>query len=268
MFRARYVTKVLLGLALAAGCQSSARAALATFTWNPAGASPALSLAGSAFTANGINATHYFYAVQPTSGPFPETFLERIQGFTLGSAPVSTPGLNGSPGAAGSYGLYLTLQASFEIIAGVNTFHSLDVSLIADPGNNNGTASSTTSGLSFSNTGATGAADDVTLATGSLSSASLALIAGTRNAHFLETIHAAAGETGFFVTPLTAFDLIEEFLTSPASVFTTAPGPGGSTIQMVNGGTALIDIQVPEPASLALLCSALGGLILARRRNT
>ncbi len=267
---ARSVINVLLGLTLTTGCLGTAQAELATFTWNPAGASPALALAGSAFTADSINATHYLYAVQPASGPFPETFLERVQGFTRGGAAVSTPGLNGTPGAAGSYGLYFTLQANFEFVAGVPTFHTLDVSLIADPGNNNGTASSTPSGLAFSNTGATGSADDITLATGSLFSASLAFnpATGARNAHFLETFRAVASESGFFTTPLTAFNLIEEFLTTPASAFSTAPGPGGSTIQMVNGATALIDIQVPEPASLALLCSALGGLLMIRRRNT
>ena len=268
MTRARSVANALLGLLMAAGCHSAARADLATFTWNPVGASPALGLAGSVFTADRINASHYLYTVQPTSGPFPETFIERVQGFTLGGAAVTTPGLNGTPGAAGSYGLYFAYQANFEFVGGVPTFHSLDVALKADPGNNDGTVASTASGVAFSNTGATGAADDVTLATGALSSASLALIAGTRNAHFLDTFRAVAGEGGFFATPLTGFNLLEAFLTTPASAFSTAPGLNGSTIQMVNGGTAVFDIQVPEPTSMLILGSALGGLIMARRRNT
>ena len=121
-------------------------------------------------------------------------FLEQVQGFSLGGAAVSTPGpLNGTPrSAAGSYGLYFTLLANFENIGGVNTFHSLDVSLMGDPGNHNGTVSSTPSGLAFSNTGTTGANDDIKLATGSLVSTSLALINGTRHAHFVETANAVA----------------------------------------------------------------------------
>ena len=257
-----------VGAAIAAIGLGTAYASTVPFTWAPDQATPPLGLAGSAFTADSINATHYLYAVQPTSGPFPEMFLERVQSFTLGSAAVSTPGLNGTPGATGSYGLYFTLLANFENIGGVNTFHSLDLSLMGDPGNNNGTVSSTPSGLSFSNTSATGAEDDITLATGSLVSTSLALIAGTRHAHFVETANAVASETGFFTTPLTTTDLFEEFLTTPASAFSTSPGPGRSTIQMVNGGTAVIDIQqVPEPVSLTLLGSGLACLILIRRRR-
>ena len=266
--RERTLRAAFLSLILAAGGHSAAQADLVTFTWNPAGASPALGLAGPAFTADGINAAHYFQAVVPASGPFPETFIEPVRTFTLGGAAVSTPGLNGTPGAAGSYGLYFTYQANFEFVGGVPTFHSLNVALKADPGNNNGTVSSTASGVAFSNSGATGTADDVTLATGALFSATLALnvATGTRNAHFLDSFQSVAGEGGFFVTPLTGFNLLEAFLTTPASVFSTAPGPNGSTIQMVNGGTSVFDVQVPEPASLLLLGSGLGLMAALRRR--
>src|SRR3954454_6922666 len=184
---------ILTGLISAAQPWGSAAfAGPAPVSWD------ASSLGGTQVTADTINASHYLYAVQPAGGgPFPETFLERVQSFTLGGTTVSPPGLNGPPGAAGSYGLYFTLNANFENVGGVNTFHSLAVSLIADPGNNNGTVSSTPSGLSFSNTGGTGAADDITLATGSLVSASLALIVGTRHADFVETFQAAPGESAF-----------------------------------------------------------------------
>ena len=88
----------ILGLALSAGSTTAANAALQTFTWNPAGTSPALGAAGSAFTADTINATNYLFTSQPPSGPFPETFIQPIQGFKLAGASVSAPGLNGAAG--------------------------------------------------------------------------------------------------------------------------------------------------------------------------
>src|ERR1700733_943744 len=258
-------------VAVAAFCAPTpAMADVVTFTWDPAGALPALSAPASAFTADHIDTKNYLYAVQPSGGvgPFPEFFTLRVQQFDQGGAAVSTPGLNGTAGAAGSYGLYFNITANFERIAGVNTFHSLDIALMADPGNNDGASSSTPSGLSFANTGATGAADDFVLATGSLLSAQLQLDAdGTRHAHFVETFQSAPGEAGFFSTPLSQFAMIEEFLTTPSSTFSTAPGPGGSTIQMVNGGDGAIDLRVPEPASLMLLASGLAAFALVRRRR-
>jgi hypothetical protein len=258
-------------VAVAAFCATTpAMADVVTFTWDPAGALPALSAPASAFTADHIDTKNYLYAVQPSGGvgPFPEFFTLRVQQFDQGGAAVSTPGLNGTAGAAGSYGLYFNITANFERIAGVNTFHSLSIALMADPGNNDGASSSTPSGLSFANTGATGAADDFVLATGSLLSAQLQLDAdGTRHAHFVETFQSAPGEAGFFSTPLSQFAMIEEFLTTPASTFSTSPGPGDSTIQMVNGGDGAIDLRVPEPASLMLLTSGLAAFALVRRRR-
>jgi PEP-CTERM motif len=258
-------------VAVAAFCATTpAMADVVTFTWDPAGALPALSAPASAFTADHIDTKNYLYAVQPSGGvgPFPEFFTLRVQQFDQGGAAVSTPGLNGTAGAAGSYGLYFNITANFERIAGVNTFHSLSIALMADPGNNDGASSSTPSGLSFANTGATGAADDFVLATGSLLSAQLQLDAdGTRHAHFVETFQSAPGEAGFFSTPLLQYAMIEEFLTTPSSTFSTAPGPGGSTIQMVNGGDGAIDLRVPEPASLMLLASGLAAFALVRRRR-
>jgi PEP-CTERM motif len=264
-------TKVAsIAVAVAAFCAATpAMADVVTFEWDPTGALPALSTPGSAFTADNIETTNYLYAVQPPGGvgAFPEFFTLRVQQFDHGGAVVSTPGLNGTAGATGSYGLYFNIAADFERIAGVNTFHSLDIALMADPGNNDGASSSTPSGLSFANTGATGAADDFALATGSLLSAQLQMDAdGTRHAHFVETFQSAPGEADFFSTPLSQFLMIEEFLTTPLSTFSTSPGPGGSTIQMVNGGDGAIDLRVPEPASLMLMGTGLLGLLGLRGR--
>ena len=86
--------------------------------------------------------THYLYDVSPS--PITPTdiytvhFLEPITGFTLTGGPVATPGLNGPPGAAGSYGLYLTMQRrSTEAVGPPDNYHYLgrQVALMLDPGN-------------------------------------------------------------------------------------------------------------------------------------
>jgi hypothetical protein len=254
----------------------AARAGTA-FTWDPAAASPALAGAGSAFTADTINGIDYLRDIGPKANPspviYPVSFIEQITGFKLNGAPVATPGLNGTPGAPGSYGLYLTMQWQTQAIGPPNTYQYLSgqVSLMADPGNHDGAVSSTTSGLSFANTSATGTADDITLATGSLVSGhfEFSQIPGIRNvSDFVETFQPAAAAGGFFVTPLSPHELIEEVLTVPTPAFMTAPYPPDATLQygLLNGGIAVISLTVPEPASILMLGSGLIGLAALRHR--
>jgi len=271
---------VLASAILAAGTvPQTALAGVATFTWDPAGAIPALSGGGSAFTADAIQGGHYLHSVQPvTTAPMPQPtylvdFIEQINSFTLHGAPVATPGLNAKPGGAGSYGLYLAMQAVTQYVGppSIYDYHSMSVRLMADPGNENGAVMSTMAGLGFANTGPTGAEDDITLATGSLVSGHFTLnpTPDIRSIGvFEQTLQAAPGEAGFFVTPLSPFGVIEEVLTTlPANIMVVPdPGEPGYTITTLNGGTAAIGLRVPEPASLTVLCGGLVALSLLRRR--
>jgi hypothetical protein len=233
----------------------------ATFTFDPSQAIPALAGPGSAFTADSMMLTNYLYAVShPPNGITPEHFIQTIDGFTLGGSPVNAPGLNAS------YGLYFELLGSGQPIGGAFTFSFLDIELKADVGYDNGTPSSNLTGLTFSN--AAGVANDVTLATGSMISASLAFnpATGVRSAHFLESLEPAPGQSGFFVDSVEG---IEIFLTTPPSAFLASPQPDGTTIITVNGGvgtaTLQVPVLVPEPSTLMLILGGLIALPFARR---
>src|SRR5207248_6934595 len=147
--------------------------ALPSFTWDPSRTNPPLSGAGSAFTADTILTTNYLHAVNQTNGSFQEEFVFHIDAFQLGDQVVTTPGLNSAPGATGSYGLYFAVSATGLPTSGAAMFGTLNISLMGDPGNNNGAITAATSGVSFANTGATGPADDITLGSGTLVSAML-----------------------------------------------------------------------------------------------
>ena len=248
---------VALGMIQALALASAASAGPIVFTWDPSKATPALAGPGSAFTADTIDMTTFLHSVNQSNGSFVEDFIFPVNGFELNGLPVAAPGLNSS------YGLYFTIHATGP--GAGTTFSTLNIALMGDPGHNNGPVSSTPPGVSFSNTGPTGAADDITLGTGTLVSGVLSFdpVTGTRHAHFVEAFSPAPNETAFFVP---AGGLLEEFLTTPPSAFSSVPGSNNTTINMVNGGISQADFA-PEPASVLLWGSSLFGLALIRRRT-
>ena len=254
-----------------------------TFTWNPALASPALAGPGSAFTADGIAVTNYLHSVNTNDfvtlrQNFVEQFIQPITGFTLGGNPVTATGFNSS------YGLYFAISATgyFPINTsgspiGPATFNNLDMSLMADVNHDDGTVSSTLSGVAFSNPA--GVLNDVTLATGSLVSAALSRnpVTNVRNAHFVDSFVPETAQAAFFVSPTYALHWDEFLTTLPDALHVVQVDPPPpdlppvTTVQMVNGdqgSTGQVSL-VPEPGSSVLLLTALAasGLAVVRRRS-
>ena len=245
----------------------SAVFAIPAFTWDPSNSTPPLSGSGSAFTADTVLMTHYLHSVVQPTGLFQEELVFDIDAFQLGGQTVATPGFNSTPGLSGSYDLYFLITATGQL-APATTFDMLSISLIGDPGNNNGAITASASGISFSNTGPTGVADDILLGTGTLESAAMTFdpITGVRRAHFVESFQPVPGQAAFFVSP-TAFPIrLEQFLTTPPSTFSAVPGPEGTTIITVNGGTSVANFT-PEPGALILVVTGLLCLCLTARRG-
>jgi hypothetical protein len=174
------------------------------------------------------NASTFLRSVNQTDGSFSERFLMPITGFENNGQPVVPKGFEKS------YGLYLTIEAT-----GKGTmFDSLNLTLWADPKANDGTPSvSEISDPSFSN----GTRGDFALAHGTLASATLMQDAtGTRHANFVEDLTPTLAGTLLSGGSLRPDTLLQEQLTSPASVLTATPQADGTTVNLLQGGTAKI----------------------------
>ncbi len=190
--------------------------------------------AGKPVTFDQFDTTTYLHSDNAADGSFVEHFILQVNGFELNGSPVTLPGFGSH------YGMYFLIDAAGSATA----FASLNVALMVDPGNNDGTPSATQQGIGFSN----GTHGDFAVATGTMVSASLSQDAqGTRHANFVEQIMPTAAGEKIFGGSLAANDLLQELLTTPANVRSQFLLPGGASINLVNGGAGHAELM-PQTA--------------------
>jgi hypothetical protein len=194
--------------------------------------------------ADTLNATTYLHSVVQPNNAFSLQWLMPVAGFEANGQPVMPPGCDKA------YDLYLTIDASG--VLGSNgappLYTSANVTLWADPKANDGTPSSAVgSGATFSN----GQTNDIVLATGSLVSATMSMdpTTGVRSATYVETMTPTLDGTILLRGSIPTGSQLTEQFTTPADTFQALPQSDGTTVDLVNGGSATITLNT---GSLAL----------------
>lgn len=193
--------------------------------------------------ADTLDTNNYLRAVitpSPTGGTMGTVdFLMPVTGFENNGQPVTPAGFDKQ------YGLFLTIDQTnlgTDPSLPPTTFTSVNITLWADPGNNDGTPSvSETSDPAFSN----GLTNDIVLATGSMVSASMSLDPTTmlRTADFVDSMTPTLAGTVLLGGSIKLGALLEVKTTSPPDTFQSYPQPDGGLINLVDGGTAQVTLD-------------------------
>lgn len=174
-----------------------------------------------------------FSVVQP-DGTFVAHRIDPVTGFSLSGSPVVPPGFGPA------YSLYFDITDTGVSTPTSLSFTSSTFRLMLDPGNHDGAVTSTVNGVTFANTGSSGAADDIVLGTGSMASGVAAFdpSTGIRTTHFVENFVPTPG--GSPLSPLLNSAAVFDFLnTTPAGGLVNTPGANGTIIQTINAGTGI-----------------------------
>jgi hypothetical protein len=193
-----------------------------------------------------MNASNFLREVVQPDGSAVLNFLMPVTGFDY-QGQSTTPG-----GYGKDYDLYLTINATHPAGQGGQVggiFSSLNVTLWADPLSNDGSPSvSSTSDPSFAH----GSANDIVLATGTMVSASVTQDAdGTKHADDVVSMTPTLAGTLLLGGSIkSGTEMAINTTTPPDDFFTYTNQPGGTTVDVVDNGTATITL---DPESTILL---------------